>query len=124
MRPKQIHEKWTGPCKVVEVVIEGLHVVIEMESRTTFQDGLRCIAEAILHKAVRSPPHHGGPSSRRWRGERTWARRALDYSSTNVHAPGQEAGDQRDLVARWEYRGRYPARRTGRFFAFSIPVAW
>ena len=45
-------------------------------------------------------------SSRRWRGERTWARRAFDYSSTYVHAPGQEAGGQPDRVARWEYRSR------------------
>ena len=35
MGPKLVHEKWTGPWKVVEVVIEGLSVVIEVEGRTT-----------------------------------------------------------------------------------------
>ena len=35
MGSKLVHNKWTGPCKVVEVVIEGLVVVIEMEGRTT-----------------------------------------------------------------------------------------
>ena len=34
-RPKLIHEKWTGPWKVIGVVLEGLSVVIEMEGRAT-----------------------------------------------------------------------------------------
>ena len=34
-RPKLIHEKWTGPWKVMGVVLEGLSVVIEMEGRAT-----------------------------------------------------------------------------------------
>ena len=33
--PKLIHEKWTGPWKVMGVVLEGLSVVIEMEGRAT-----------------------------------------------------------------------------------------
>ncbi|CAN0574572.1 unnamed protein product, partial [Laminaria digitata] len=33
MGPKLVHEKWTGPWKVVDVVFEGLSVVIEMEGR-------------------------------------------------------------------------------------------
>ena len=32
---KLVHEKWTGSWRVVEVVIEGLNVVIEMEGRAT-----------------------------------------------------------------------------------------
>ena len=35
MGSKLAHGKWTGPWRVVEVVIEGLSVVIEMEGRTT-----------------------------------------------------------------------------------------
>ncbi|CAN0534235.1 unnamed protein product, partial [Laminaria digitata] len=35
MGPKLVHEKWTGPWKVVDVVFEGLSVVIEMEGRVT-----------------------------------------------------------------------------------------
>lgn len=30
-RPRMVHEKWTGPWKEVEVVFEGLSVVIEMK---------------------------------------------------------------------------------------------
>ena len=35
MGPKLVHEKWTGPWKGVEVVIEGRSVIIEMEGAIT-----------------------------------------------------------------------------------------
>ena len=45
MGPKLVHEKWTGPWKVVEVVVEGLSVVIEMEGRATRS---RTVSAALL----------------------------------------------------------------------------
>ena len=35
MGPKLVHEKWTGPWKVVKVVLKVLNAVIEMEGRKT-----------------------------------------------------------------------------------------
>ena len=45
MRPKLVHEKWTGPWKVVKVVFKGLSAVIEMEGRKTWT---RTVSMAFL----------------------------------------------------------------------------
>ena len=58
MWPKLAHEKWTGPWKVVEVVIEGLSVVIEMEGRTTRS---RTVSAASLKPFYTRPSDLGHP---------------------------------------------------------------
>ena len=62
MGSKLVHDKWTGPWKVVEVVIEGLSVVIEMEGRTTRS---RTVSAESLKPFYTRPsdlrhPIHGG----------------------------------------------------------------
>ena len=68
MGPKLFHEKWTGPWKVVDVVIEGLSAVIEMGGRAKRS---RTVSIASL-KPFYTQPSDLRMSSRIWHGERTW----------------------------------------------------
>ena len=47
-----VHEKWTGPWKVVKVVFKGLTAVIEMEGRKT---RTRTVSMAPLKPFYRRP---------------------------------------------------------------------
>ena len=106
--PKLIHEKWTGPWKVMGVVLEGLSVVIEMEGRATRS---RTVSTASLK------PFYTRPSDLRHPMEDEFAQLAwgadlgLGGLSTTA-APMYTLLDRRRVVsatgvARWEYRGRY-----------------
>ena len=106
--PKLVHEKWTGPWKVVEVVLEGLSVVIEMEGRAVRS---RTVSTASLK------PFYTRPSDLRHPMEDEFAQLAwgadlgLGEPSTTA-APMYTLLDRRRVVSatgvvRWEYRGRY-----------------
>ena len=59
--PKLIHEKWTGPWKVMGVVLEGLSVVIDMEGRATRSRTVSTASlKLVLHEAVRPSTPNGG----------------------------------------------------------------
>ena len=88
MGPKLVHEKWTGPWKVAEVAFEGLGVVIEMGGWATRS---RTVSAASLKPFYRRPSDVRHPM-----GSGPCARGVLDCSSTNIHAPEQEAGGQPD----------------------------
>ena len=71
MGSQQVHEKRTGPWKVVEVVVEGLSVVIEMEGRATRSRTVFTASQKPFYTRHQFFCTPWRIRSRRWRGERT-----------------------------------------------------
>ena len=108
MGPKLVHERWTGPWKVVEVVIEGLSVVIEMEGRTPRS---RTVSTTSLKPFYVRPADLRHPMEDEFAQMAWGADLGLGADSTTA-APMYTLLDRRRVisssgVARWEYRGRY-----------------
>ena len=108
MRPKLVHDKWTGPWKVVDVVFEGLSVVIEMEGRATCS---RTASTASLKPFYPRPSDFRHPMEDEFAQVAWGADLRLGGHSTTA-APTYTLLDRRWVVrsagaARWEYRSRY-----------------
>ena len=80
MGPNLVHWKWTSPWEVLELVVEGLSVVIEMEGRTTPS---RTVSAASLK------PFYTRPSDLRQPREDEFAQIAWGaaYSELGVQKP-------------------------------------
>ena len=108
MGPKLVHEKWTDPWKVVEVLIEGLNAVMEMEGRAKRS---RTVSTASLKPFYTRPSNLRHPMEDEF-AQMAWrANLGLGEHST-IAAPMYTLLDRRRVVsasgvARWEYRGRY-----------------
>ena len=108
MGPKLIHEKWTGPWRVVDVVFEGLSFVIEMEGRATRS---RTVSTASLKPFYPTPSDLRRPMKDEFAQVAWGVDLGLEAHSITA-APMYTLLDRRRVVssawaARWEYRGRY-----------------
>ena len=101
-------KKWTGPWKVVDLLFEGLSVVIEMEDRST---RTRTVSMASLKPLYTTPSDLQQPMEDELAQMAWGADLGLGGHSTTA-APMYTLLARRRVasatgVARWECRGRY-----------------
>ena len=108
MGSKLVHEKWTGPWKVVKIVFKGLSAVIEMEGRKT---RTRTVSMASLQPFYRHSSDLQHPIEDEF-AQIAWG---VDFGlrgDSVAAAPMYTPMDRRTIVsasgvARWGYRGKY-----------------
>ena len=107
--PKLVHEKWTGPWQVTEIIQPGLSMVVRMQGRG---ERVRRVSAASVKT------FHVRPGELRHRLEDEFAQQAWRADFGLVAEPTSGAPlftivDRRKVTSatgteRWEYRGRYP----------------
>ena len=108
MEPKLVREKWTGPWKVVEVLIQGFSAVIETESGAKRSNMASTSSLKPLYTRISDLRHSMEDDF-----EQMASRAELELGEhSTIAAPIYTLLDRRRVVsasgvARWEYRGRY-----------------
>ena len=107
--PKLVHEKWTGPWRVTEIIQAGLSMVVKMQGR---KERERRVSAASVK------PFYVRPRHLRHRLEDEFAQQAwradLGHpAKATANAPLYTLVDRRKVTStagteRWEYRGKYP----------------